>query len=258
MRIRHKDAVEPARFPVLYHPHLFNVAPPAWHHMGYEYLAANPVFVPALKPILESALVSDEKAFSVHNSPFTERPRRAAVSRDLFLLLPIELILSIVSWLGSRDIAALRLASRAFTHLPISLWHQLILKEMPWLYEAWSSNPEPYYWATVPLPDEDSFDAECRRQAIDEELPEIFDKLLRDEMNADPPENSERHALLQLSPIKLPYHKTNWYLLYRDITVNWADLKGLRNRARIWDCVLQVIDAMKAAESDHDSVMADI
>jgi hypothetical protein len=56
---------------------------------------------------------------------------------------------------------------------------------------------------------------------------------------------------------KLPYDKTNWYLLYRDITVNWAKLKGLRNRARIWDCVLQVIDAMKAAETEGDCVMAD-
>jgi hypothetical protein len=256
MRIRQEDALAPARFPVLDHPHLVDGK---WqHHTGYEYLAANPVFVPALKRILESALVSDEGTFSVHNSPFAGRHRRAAASQDLFLLLPIELILSIVSQLRSPDIAALRLASRAFTHLPISLWHQLIVREMPWLYEAWSSDPEPYYWATVPLPDEASFDTERRRQAtIEEELPEIFDQVVSDEMNADPPENSERHALLQLSPIKLPYDKTNWYLLYRDITVNWAKLKGLRNRARIWDCVLQVIDAMKAAETEGDSVMAD-
>jgi hypothetical protein len=38
--------------------------------------------------------------------------------------------------------------SRAFQHLPISLWHRLIIDDMPWLYEAWSLDPEPYVWAT--------------------------------------------------------------------------------------------------------------
>jgi hypothetical protein len=53
--------------------------------------------------------------------------------------------------------------------------------------------------------------------------------------------------MLDLGPVKLPYETTHWYRLYRDITANWNQLKGLQNRARIWDTVTQIIDAMKTA-----------
>lgn len=37
--------------------------------------------------------------------------------------------------------------------------------------------------------------------------------------------------------MQLPPHRTNWYKLYCEITRHWAELKGLKNRARIWaDC----------------------
>ena len=63
---------------------------------------------------------------------------------DIFFKLPQELIHEIVGHFGSKDIASLRLASRAFTHLPIFLWHRLVVEEMPWLYEAWSTTVTPY------------------------------------------------------------------------------------------------------------------
>lgn len=67
---------------------------------------------------------------------------------DVFLKLLKELIYEVVGYLGSTDIASLRLASRAFTHLPISLWLRLVIEEMPWLYEAWSNAVTPYPWVT--------------------------------------------------------------------------------------------------------------
>lgn len=45
--------------------------------------------------------------------------------------------------------------------------------------------------------------------------------------------------------MKLPKDKTNWYKLYRDITLNWARLKGLQNQKRIWGDMVQLMDAMK-------------
>jgi hypothetical protein len=66
------------------------------------------------------------------------------------MCLPQELGLQILFHLESKDVANLRLASHAFRQLPIYFWRHLTLKEMPWLWEAWS-NDEPYLWATVPF-----------------------------------------------------------------------------------------------------------
>lgn len=32
-----------------------------------------------------------------------------------------------------------------------------------------------------------------------------------------------------------PLHGTNWFSLYRNIKQHWPELKGLRNRKRIWE-----------------------
>lgn len=233
-----------------------------WKHtIGREYLVANPVFIPGLRSILEAS-VSNDETFSVQNSAFDLRPQRdpRSVQQDPFLALPTELIYVIVRDLDSWDISALRLASRAFTQLPISLWYHLTLAEMPWLYEAWSPDPTPYYWATVIAPDlikerrmyeNFSKDLEEPSIRIRQDMPEIADQWIQDNSKWEWPEHPDRRELLKLSPIKLPYERTNWYQLYCDLTVNRERLKGLRNRARIWDCMLQVIDAIKDVRSNE-------
>ncbi|PKX89147.1 uncharacterized protein P174DRAFT_379220 [Aspergillus novofumigatus IBT 16806] len=40
------------------------------------------------------------------------------------------------------------------------------------------------------------------------------------------PEEPERQKLLDMSPTKLSYNKTNWYCLYCDIAANQMQLKG--------------------------------
>jgi hypothetical protein len=200
----------------------------AWSSdFGHEYLVANPIFVPSLKPIITSA-VSDDENFNIKNSAFERRSAdgQAANGSDPFLKLPPELIHKIIDHLDSPSIATLRLTTRAVEHLPISLWRSLVTKEMPWLYEAWSSDPEPYYWATVVASD-------------------LEDKQQAEKGYSEWTEAQERRRLLHLSPVKLPNSNTNWYKLYRDITVNWSDLKGLQNRKRIWNDVMQLIDAIK-------------
>ncbi|KAF7590716.1 hypothetical protein BBP40_002507 [Aspergillus hancockii] len=263
VRIRDKACLERRDFPVEHHQHVYEGQGQCWsHNVGHEYLVANPVFVPALKPILDSATCSIQN-FSVKNSPFAARPRTnaSAATRDLFLSLPIEIILSIVDYLGSADIAALRLSSRAFTHLPISLWYRLILREVPWLYEAWSSDPKPYHWATVIATDlkeerqcKESWDRDMdnRSGIIASDMPEVHAEWLKNKPRWEWPDHPDRQDLLNLSPVKLAYGQTNWYNLYRDITVNWKDLKGLQNRARIWDAVLQVIDVIKESREKGD------
>ncbi|KAF5712500.1 integral membrane protein, partial [Fusarium mundagurra] len=113
------------------------------HHAGDEFLAANPCFIPALQDILDSvqsACSSDDICSDA-----------AAVlsSTDLFSKLPQEIKLEILLQLDSWDIANLRLSSRTFRHLPQSLFYHLTLRELPWLYEAWSSDPLSFFVTTT-------------------------------------------------------------------------------------------------------------
>jgi len=212
--------------------------------------------VPALKPLLRSA-VHDDAAFSVQNGAFplpdlddqSLKFGTRATSQDPFLGLPKELNYSVIEHLGSRDIANLRLASRAFRQLPISLWHRLLRQEMPWLWEMWSDD-EPYYWTTVSvaqLKAAQDGEAEHQRQlriyreVIREEMP----WLLQDWCDAEP---SYRDIVLKESSspaeppcLKLPRANTDWYQLYHDITIHWDELKGLQNRRRIWKDVEEII-----------------
>jgi hypothetical protein len=160
--------------------------------------------------------------------------------------LPAEIIMQIVSQLEADDIAKLRLASRAFTHLPMSLWHQLIVKDMPWLYEAWSSDPIPYKWATVVARNKSIAKVEKERATAHGGSHGSYEQMLKDGADLEYPDNAERQELLESMPIKLDYHKTNWYQLYRDIVANWDEMKGLQNRRRVWEeCVMPILDAIR-------------
>ncbi|KAE8395631.1 hypothetical protein BDV23DRAFT_178676 [Aspergillus alliaceus] len=256
VHIRDTSCLQQIDFPVIHNEHVDAGKEQCWiHNVGHEYLVTNPIFVPSFKPIVEAA-VSTEASFSVQNSPFESRNRTIATARsqDPFLALPIEIILSIIKDLGSTDIATMRLSSRAFTHLPISVWHRLVIKELPWLYEAWSSDPTPYYWATVIARDlhkekesHNKWERDMEEQSlvILEDMPEVHAEWLHSRPKWTWPDLPDRQEVLDLSPVKLGYHTTNWYSLYRGITVNWKQLKGLQNRERIWDAVLQVVGAIR-------------
>jgi hypothetical protein len=223
--------------------------------IGCEYLAANPIFIPALKPILTAAITNEEN-FSVHNSPFALRSgtRSPSAARDPFLRFPKETIYQIVGHLDSHEIATLRLSSRAFEHLPISLWRHLIVREMPYLYEAWSLNPNPYRWATANASDlkerqeaEGEFHSQISyaREVIGQEMPELYDQWVKNEPEFVGRELEGREDFLEQSHATLPHEKTNWYQLYRDIVANWENLKGLQNRKRIWEDVMQILEMSK-------------
>ncbi|KAL2839091.1 hypothetical protein BJY01DRAFT_219410, partial [Aspergillus pseudoustus] len=255
-RIRDRAVLEGKEFPVTHDDDVLSEQDQVWKHSpGLEYLVANPVFIPDLPPIIAAAIASNE-GVSVQSSPFPQRQHNgpAPSEHDPFLLLPAELIHSIVWELDSRDIAALRLSSRAFTHLPISLWHHLIVTEMPYLYEAWSPHSAPYYWSTLLAPDvlaakraRDKFhrELEDRTETIREDMPEIAEQWIEDNSKWEWPESPDRAEMLKLAPVKLPFAHTNWYQLYRDLVVHRDRLQGLRNRARIWDVVLQIVEAIR-------------
>lgn len=234
------------------------------HHIGLEYLAANPIFIPGFREICEGA-ISDDESFSVQQSPFPPRKRtgRPSTMGDPFLRLPTEIILKIVGHLWSKDIAALRLASHAFEHLPISLWYRLCTQELPFVYEAWLKDPKPYPWANLDAScllekaeDEYEFEREYewKRSKLEDLQPELlpyWDQIKpRGPPAHDTPEFKERMArrpreCTAMEPIELPYAKVNWYQLYRDIVSNWDKLQGLQNRERIWADVIEIVRNIK-------------
>jgi hypothetical protein len=226
------------------------------HERGSEYLAANPVFVPALTPILRSA-IHEEPSFSIQDGAFVVPLTRhsafpASKSQDPFLKLPQELTDSIVEYLPSRDIASLRLSSRAFRQLPISLFHTLLRQEMPWLWETWLSS-QPYFWVAKSVAHfkaikaaKDEYERQLQeyREIIKEEMPELF----KEWCDAEPAfkdiyvgTDGEEETRLAETTTTLPRAQTNWYELYRDITVHWGELKGLQNRRRTWKDVEEII-----------------
>jgi hypothetical protein len=249
------------------HPDVVDAKSDGWHWScmsGSEYLVANPVFVPGLKAIFDAAS-SNAQGFSVQQSPFQDLPERREIhdDRDPFLTLPAELRQAIVWDLDSRDIANLRLTSRAFHHLPISLWHTLMIREMPWIYEAWCDDPTPYHWAMEDAShlkqmreQQEAYTLERRRRAeiLEEEDSDFYTIWEANEPKSPPwfktPEfraqmKQSRDKKKAMAPIKLARERTNWHRLYVDVKANETMVKGLRNRKRIWRNVEGIVGEIK-------------
>ncbi|CAI6342242.1 unnamed protein product [Periconia digitata] len=249
------------------HPDLSQCNGQEWEHSnGTAYLAANPLYVPKLKEICAAAIESDP-AFNPRTGAFTlPQPPSTSPSYDPFLSIPNEILTEILDHLTSQDIATLRLSSRAFTELPIAYFQKLILREMPWLWEAWptfktSTRTKYSLWATLTAGTAMRTLTKADREIeaiqdyvaiVKKEMPELseqMDEALKTQTQAvraahefDIENREERF------PCYLPPDRTNYYKLYTLIIRHWKDLKGLRNRQRIWrDCeeIMRRADAYK-------------
>ncbi|KFX98257.1 hypothetical protein V490_02407 [Pseudogymnoascus sp. VKM F-3557] len=250
---------------------VYNCREQCWLHLpGSEYLVANPVFIPGFRDICDDAIKVDAD-FDVQKSAFPQREDRRshAISTDPFLQLPSELVQSVVSHLNSGEIATMRLVSRAFEHLPISLWHRLLCFEIPCIYEAWREDVIPYSWASQDVnvlqtlrKEVEEWELERHRKARGlAHDPELEAQFLATEPEIPPwhtelklkelKENSLR-VKKRLQPVALPHDKTNWYQLYSDIARHWKDLKGLQNRERIWENLYDICGGIKGLEGDED------
>ncbi|KAF3389074.1 hypothetical protein F1880_003721, partial [Penicillium rolfsii] len=220
-----------------------------WEHVpGREYLAANPLYVPGLETFLLDAGKLDEVP-SHDKMELSELASENHTSMhighdDVFASMPPEIRLLIVSFLDARDFANLRMASRAFSRIPNSVWRRLVHEEMPWLWEAWSEGENvhvPSFWTTVTANDL------------------LFFKEVRERYSAhlnhgDLPISEAVNFLLPFqkeapNQVRLPWGDTNWHGVYTQIKKNWSSLKGLRNRQRIWEAVEEIIKRIEKYES---------
>jgi hypothetical protein len=254
------------------HPAVRRAMDQRWRHIrGDEWITANPVLIPSLPHVLESSVLKNG-TIDMQSSPFISRSTIASRinSTDPFIALPREVLHMILESSSSKDIANLRLASRAFTHLPIHLFAPLLKKEMPWLWEVWDQDTPTSPWAieswcslkqefdrVEKIADELRYQQVLQRVVVTEEIPYIWI-----DWRADRPWLSQNLvpvvqeyldawvAKMTDSALicKLPRNKTNWYKVYSQITRHWGSMKGLRNRARIWrDCeqILKEIRRLK-------------
>ncbi|KAK7417483.1 hypothetical protein QQX98_004603 [Neonectria punicea] len=177
------------------------------HSPGSEWLAANSCYVVGLQEVLDSAREGDGATGYESQSRIGDREYPL---KDVFSRLPQELRTMVVMYLDSRDIAALRTASRSFSPLPQAVFQALTLRERPWMWEAWSSLDYSFWSSTT--------------------AKELHGRA-----------DSGATALKGPSvPVTLlEPGKTDWLAFFRGISVGLKNgqLKGLQNRRRIWeDC----------------------
>jgi hypothetical protein len=249
------------------------------HHVGDEFLAANPLQIPALDFLFEAADQS-QKDFNARASPFGAKTTTPSPSRshDLFGKLPEELRDMVLAPLSSADIANLRLASRNFRHLPFTLWHDLLQKEMPWIWEAWTDRPYPFLACTT------KFELEAdnaglwdgtmamRDHGSDEEASpgngeqaslrndEVASPEREEEENLQGEEDAssesdaarwETDQMWQPHAVRqLPRLQTDWYFLYCQLTREWKNIKGLQNRERIWKTLEFIVRRVENPDED--------
>ena len=152
-----------------------------WHHEpGCEYLATNPVNVPGLPALLKAA---ETGPASKCIFPIPEDGK--ASDRDPFAELLAEINLMIIDYLPAKDIANLRLCTRAVRQLPNILFRRLLLEEMPWMWEVKDTD----------------------------------------------------------------IAKVDWHSFYFRLKFCCPDLKGLRNRKRIWKDVEEIVRRIEILRS---------
>ena len=216
-----------------------------WRHIaGDEWLAANPCFVPDLEPILSSVQTRCSAGLGMQSVEHAE-PRVA----DCFVPMPAELRMGILSHLSGRDVASTCLASGAFRRLPQSFFRKLLLRDMPWLWEAWCPLPLSC-WATTTRSEleirHESWDRQ-QRDIEEWQIPVLEEEggrnggneaaivALRARLAAIEEEKAEFHR--SKGACLLPMDETDWLRLYVEMARRCDSLKGIRNRARIWaDC----------------------
>lgn len=219
-----------------------------WSHKpGTEYLVSNPLYVPGLPEIILSA-VKDEGLGASYDPCDQPRSSQSATNRhspshnsqaDILSVLPAEIQLMIIDYLGSSDITSLSIASRAFAKLPNSVWYRLVRREMPWLWEAWHEsecNHSPSLWTNVTTAEiksviraRSTYAKALCEDGYTEHTAEIVAEY--------------RFPLSVIIPdqVKLPRMSTDWRRVLVQIQLNWDRLKGLQNRQRIWVDVEEVV-----------------
>lgn len=212
---------------------------------------ADPMNVPGLGDLINGCIGS-------RNSDVVfEEPRRSGSVHDAFAALFPEIRFMIMRLLSRRDVANLRLASPGFSQLPQTYFRYLVESEMPWVWEVESIAPKQvnWYqlWCDLAAADGGSYSDEKERAWINQRQAKAYEdasaELGSDSHFRNRPAWKEcvakglKEAHLE---IKAAMEKRTW--LRRKET----ELKGLRNRRRIYGDIEEILRRIASLELDGD------
>jgi hypothetical protein len=214
-----------------------------FHEPGTEYLAADPMNVPGLDELITTGSqgrVSDV-AFS--------SPRDPTQTQDVFSILPVEIRRVILEALPRKDVVNLRIASSNFTVLPQSYFHHLIKTEMPWVWEVDSLSAQEVnwhgLWCKLSAADGSSYVDEKKRVWARRQLKQLTDRV---ELMMEKDETGENQAeMYQQAMERGKEHIMKQFRVLKKMRF-WendkkaTELKGLRNRRRIWSDIDGILD----------------
>lgn len=189
------------------------------HVPGTEYLVADPVRVPGLEELLDSCILEDDgPRKDIAFDALTSAPSAA----DPFAVLPPELKLMLLLRLESTDICNLRLASRSFVQLPQKLF-RVTVQAMPWVWEQKRLEHRPVDWHML-----------CLKLCQADGRPEA--------------DQTERQRLNEHSnELKIDGRTRELY----GPGPQWpkrTELRGLRNRRRIYCDIQEILDRIAALD----------
>lgn len=264
-----QDFPDPNRFPAFpVHPDL-QLVTEQWysHEHGTEYLAAHPLRIPGLANMLEACCEHDTGG----DATVFAAPEHSSNTSDPFACLPTELKLMIIYQLKRGDVANLRLASRNFQQLPQEYFHHLMSHEMPWVrgdIEQLQTERVNWYklWCNLSAADGGSRQDEKERLWLRGAMhPPYYWKSLVDGLTEE-----QRQYVDPREPSKLRWHKPseddpevgrmNEMIEQRkQLGMQWpkkAELKGLRNRRRIYKDITEILDRIVQLDRHDDAEMA--
>jgi hypothetical protein len=239
----------------LMHPAVYSASVQWWlHKNGSEFLVANPVHIPALRDILERATKTEGDDFDNMEDTFSKISVVSTSNKreDIFTTLPQELRNDILDHLPSKDIANLRRTSSSFRGLSNKLWRRLVLEDMPWLWEAWCERHYPL-WACTTVDKLESHERSMRAKSKaslalpDEQRTAMKAKIRRARKNFRKPKPAQL-----LDPIR-----TDWQWLYCELERERMNIKGLRNRERIWVNLVLVVKGTEESREVVEKLYAD-
>ncbi|KAJ9654315.1 hypothetical protein H2198_006613 [Neophaeococcomyces mojaviensis] len=249
------------------------------HNIGDEFLAANPCFIPEYEKMLENVSsfnhglagnrsrrkLTTERANTVQSDKSHQdrspQPQEMDVSSDIFNTLPIELWFQVFTYLSTAEVAYLRQANRTFHTLPQSYIRQRLQEERPYLWELWCQRPYSRWTATTASAlkaANEQFEAQNREIGI--VLRALAEDGWTDERDIYEQywigNHDERRAAFNAADFKekiaiiLNEDDVDYAMLAIGLEkrLKKGQLKGLRNRERIWkDCeiILGEVEELK-------------
>ncbi|KAH6967897.1 hypothetical protein BKA56DRAFT_597358 [Ilyonectria sp. MPI-CAGE-AT-0026] len=212
------------------------------HNPGAEYLVVNPCHVPGLDTLLTSARLRRDSCQSATTTE-TRRSSEDTIVVDPFSVLPQEVRTMILLQLEFEDMTNVQLSSRAFRDIPDTVFHNLIIRDWPWMWEAWSKLGYSI-WASKSSEElEEAVESQRRQpESNHSDIPLVPDEERSNNGDASEAQRDDENSSKKLMPtagfLQNP-HATDWRKVRLDISRKLAgnQLKGLRNRQRIWkDC----------------------